>query len=162
MPFSRETGETLQERCDTQGQGFARLASRAPRDCSLFFASVRRFFANNVCCQLYIQILAQYNSEVLHARCREGYVCADRLGRSRQQPPLRPSFVKRRSSLVAEPPCSMFTRYASRFTLHGCRERRMGKGASLGEEAVLADAEWAGEVTARVWRVRTAVFSAFC
>ena len=43
------------------------LALDAPRS-----ASVQRIFANNVCFQLYIQILAQYNSEVLHACCREG------------------------------------------------------------------------------------------
>ena len=44
-------------------------------------ASMRRIFArNNVCGQLYIQILAQYNPEVLHACCREGCVYADCLG----------------------------------------------------------------------------------
>jgi hypothetical protein len=35
------------------------------------------------------------------------------------------------------------------------RERRMGKGASLGEEAVLADSGRAGEVAAGAGLVRT-------
>jgi hypothetical protein len=39
------------------------------------------------------------------------------------------------------------------------RERRLEQGASLGEEAVLADSGWVGEVAARVGRVRRAVFS---
>ena len=38
----------------------------------------------------------------------------------------------------------------------------MGKGASLGEEAVLADSGRAGEVDAGVGRVRRATFSASC
>jgi hypothetical protein len=50
--------------------------------------SLRGPCAKNVVYQLYIQILAQYNSGVLHACCREGYVCVDRLGLSRQEPPL--------------------------------------------------------------------------
>jgi hypothetical protein len=50
--------------------------------------SLRGPCAKNVVYQLYIQLLAQYNSEVLHSCCREGYVCVDRLGLSRQEPPL--------------------------------------------------------------------------
>ena len=42
------------------------------------------------------------------------------------------------------------------------RERSMGKVASLGKEAVLADSGRAGEVSARVGRVRKATFSASC
>ena len=38
----------------------------------------------------------------------------------------------------------------------------MGKGASLGEEAVLADSGQAGEVAAGVGRVRRATYSASC
>ena len=41
------------------------LASGAPRP-----ANVRCPCANNMACQLYIQILAQYNPGVLHACCR--------------------------------------------------------------------------------------------
>lgn len=41
------------------------------------------------------------------------------------------------------------------FTIHGYRERRMEKGASLGKEAVLADSGRAGEVSAGVGWVRT-------
>ena len=48
---------------------------------------------------------------------------------------------------------------SERLTLHGCRERRMGIGAPLGEEAVLADSERVGEVAAGVGRVRRATFS---
>ncbi len=40
------------------------------------------------------------------------------------------------------------------------RERRLGKGASLGEEAVLADSGREGEIVAGVGRVRRATFSA--
>jgi acyl-coenzyme A synthetase/AMP-(fatty) acid ligase len=39
------------------------------------------------------------------------------------------------------------------------RERCMGKGASLGKEAVLADSGWVGEISAWVGRVRKATFS---
>jgi hypothetical protein len=42
------------------------------------------------------------------------------------------------------------------------RERSLVKGASLGEEAVLADSGRVGEVAARVGRVRTETFSASC
>ena len=49
------------------------VALDAPRS-----ASVRQIFANKVGYQLYIQILAQYNSEVLHVCCREGCGCAYR------------------------------------------------------------------------------------
>ena len=42
------------------------------------------------------------------------------------------------------------------------RERRPGKGASLGKEAVLAASGRAGEVAAVVGRVRRATFSTFC
>jgi hypothetical protein len=38
------------------------------------------------------------------------------------------------------------------------RERCMGKGASLGKEAVLAASGWAGGVAAWVGRVRRAIF----
>jgi len=34
----------------------------------------------------------------------------------------------------------------------------LGQGASLGEEAVLADSGWEGEITARVGRVRSLAF----
>jgi len=37
-----------------------------------------------------------------------------------------------------------------------------GKGVSQGEEAVLADSGWAGEITAGVERVRRGIFSVFC
>ncbi len=49
----------------------------------------------------------------------------------------------------------------SRF-LGAKREHRMGKGASLGKEAVLTDSGRAGEVAAGVDRVRRAAFSASC
>ena len=39
---------------------------------------------NNVGCQLYIQILAQYNPEVLRSCCREGFVCVNRQDLPRQ------------------------------------------------------------------------------
>jgi len=39
------------------------------------------------------------------------------------------------------------------------RERRSGKGVSLGEEAVLADSGREGEIAAGVGRVRRATFS---
>jgi len=42
------------------------------------------------------------------------------------------------------------------------RERSMGKGASLGKEAALTDSGWAGEISARVGRVKKATFSAAC
>jgi len=42
------------------------------------------------------------------------------------------------------------------------RERCLVKGASLGEEAVLADSGRAGEVAARIGRVRKVTFSASC
>ena len=41
---------------------------------------------------------------------------------------------------------------------HSECERRLVQGASLGEEAVLADSGWAGEVAARVGRVRSLAF----
>jgi hypothetical protein len=52
------------------------------------------------------------------------------------------------------------------FTVHrkeACdREHRLGQGASLGEEAVLADSGRAGEIAARAGRVRRATFSTAC
>jgi hypothetical protein len=42
------------------------------------------------------------------------------------------------------------------------QERWMGKGASMGKEAVLAGSGRAGEVSAGVVRVRRATFSASC
>jgi len=40
------------------------------------------------------------------------------------------------------------------------RERRLGKGASLGEEAVLANSGREGEIVAGVGRVKRATFPA--
>ena len=48
------------------------------------------------------------------------------------------------------------------FTLHGCREHCMGKGASQGEESVLAALGRVGEVAAWVGQVRRATFPASC
>jgi hypothetical protein len=59
-------------------------------------------------------------------------------------------------------PCGDGNHYvcASRLVPNGMRERSMGKGASLGEEAVLADSGREGEVAAGVGRVRRKTFSA--
>ena len=72
--------------------------------------------------------------------------------------------VRRESSIVkvSEEEHSVvlrFSSYLSRF-LRAMRGRRMGKDVSLGEEAVLADSGRAGEIAARVGRMRRATFSA--
>jgi hypothetical protein len=48
----------------------------------------------------------------------------------------------------------------SSFRVQSCTRLRpcLGKGASLGEEAVLADSGWEGEIAARVGRVRSLAF----
>jgi hypothetical protein len=53
------------------------------------------------------------------------------------------------------------TFHLSRF-LRAQQERRVGKGASLGKEAVLADSGRVGEVAAGAGRVRKETFSASC
>src|SRR6266571_1979313 len=92
MPCSSKMGETT-EGSRSEVQGFRNFEPRTSKSVSrasdaLHPSSLREPCAKNVVYQLYIQILAQYNSGVLHACCREGYVCVDRLGLSRQEPPL--------------------------------------------------------------------------
>jgi hypothetical protein len=67
------------------------------------------------------------------------------------------SFVKCEAQDEKSVSVSSHARYA-----HGWRERRMGKDASLGKEAVLADSGRVGEIAAGVGRVRRATFSASC
>src|SRR5438128_6788868 len=87
---SGETGKRLEVRGkNRQRSSFFLSLSAGPLPG--FYAGLRGPCANNnVNCQLYIQILAQYNSEVLHACCREGYVCAYRPDLSGQELPLPP------------------------------------------------------------------------
>jgi hypothetical protein len=69
----------------------------------------------------------------------------------------KPSHVKR----FGERALGSLTFHLSRF-LRAMRERRMGKGASLGKKAVLAASGRAGVVAAGVGRVRNVTFSAGC
>jgi len=67
------------------------------------------------------------------------------------------------SSHPPTPSCqdSLFSEWAT-LRMISRRERCMGKGASLGKEAVSADSGWVGEVATRVRRVRRVTFSASC
>ena len=68
------------------------------------------------------------------------------------------SIVARSGGLIRAILRTKYTRMLGRIIIGDSQWPCLKQGASLGEEAVLADSGWAGEVAARVGRVRSPAF----